>query len=92
MIELALTALISIVLTGAAAFFTLGRKAVSRADVAEIVRLEAIGLSDAHAVCETHCPYIRDKNAIEQRLDQLQETVAEIRGDVKTLMNRRGGT
>lgn len=79
MTEIVLTSLVSIVLTGGAAFITLGRKVVPREEIVELIRVQSLGRGDAGAVCETHCPYIADKRAIGEQLERIAEAQDELR-------------
>lgn len=99
-LEIVVSALATAVLTGAAAYIHLGRRMVTRDDLEQLT----IAPRDAAEVCETHCPYVPDRGAIQKSLEQLARTVdtlerrsakqaellAEVRGDVRTLI-RRGG-
>lgn len=87
-LQCVLSGLIAAVLTGTGAYLTLGRQVLRREEARELVSMMAVSRDAAAAVCETHCPYLRDESALKIRLDALERKCDHI---IALLEKRRPG-
>ncbi|HEV7299004.1 MAG TPA: hypothetical protein VGN72_06520 [Tepidisphaeraceae bacterium] len=83
--KIALTAMVSVVLTGLTAYIALGRNLITRADLKEYVQESTISRQEMETYVDRHSPYANDKSRLESVLATLASTVAKQQGTIETV-------
>lgn len=83
--QIVIAALGGVLLTIVGGWFAIGGKLVTRDDVTKIVAELAVPARDSKAVCETHCPYIPDRQLIHASLERIERKL-------DSLTDQRGST